>query len=347
MKDRNIEIDTLRGIACILLVAYHVIGEDMNDGLRVSTGLYREINDILIYIRMPLFTFLSGMVYAYKPFSSGVSDAFIFIKKKMRRLLIPMLTVGTVFAIIQEFTPGTNYQITDWKMLHIMPVAHFWYLESLFIIFVLIIFFELIKTFKSKILFALVLIISSILYILDIGFIYFSVSGAFYLLPYFLLGMGFQRYNITVFFKKPISIFLASSIILMLVLLYIKVLPLYNRMTVIGLLFGFMSCTAWLSLKLRSVTISKIGNYSYTIYLYHIFFTASSRILLHQFGVSNIDFIFLNGLILGVIGPICIEHLFNGTNITRLLLLGKSFTKASDLWLTKYFTRKSISTPST
>ncbi|WP_157822193.1 acyltransferase family protein [Shewanella sp. Actino-trap-3] len=64
------QIDTLRGIACILLVSYHVIGSTPMQGMKISTGLLREINDLFVYIRMPLFAFISGVLYGFRPIKS-------------------------------------------------------------------------------------------------------------------------------------------------------------------------------------------------------------------------------------------------------------------------------------
>ncbi|MFD2015051.1 acyltransferase family protein [Vibrio olivae] len=113
MNKRNIKVDTLRGLACILLVAFHVIGSDASNGLRVDTGWYREINDTFAYIRMPLFTFISGVVYAYRPFNG---DFGRFLSGKFKRVLVPMLTLGTLFAIVQSATPGTNGGDFNWKL---------------------------------------------------------------------------------------------------------------------------------------------------------------------------------------------------------------------------------------
>lgn len=101
----NLPIETLRGLACLLLVLYHVIGADASLGLRVEDGPVRWLNDGLAYLRMPLFTFLSGLVYGLRPFA-GNSRAFLV--GKVRRLLIPMLFVGTLFAVLQALIPGTN-----------------------------------------------------------------------------------------------------------------------------------------------------------------------------------------------------------------------------------------------
>ena len=142
----RLKIDTLRGLACVLLIAYHVIGFNAETGLKLSEGALRDINDTLVFIRMPLFTFLSGLVYAFRPFSFGGQS---FIYKKVRRLLFPMLSVGTIFALLQAFTPGANSNEIDWLTLHIKPVAHFWFIESLFIVFTFVLICEKLKFFDG------------------------------------------------------------------------------------------------------------------------------------------------------------------------------------------------------
>ena len=48
------------------------------------------------------------------------------------RLIVPVLTVGTLFAVVQAVVPGTNEKVTQWHLLHLLPVAHYWFLEALF-----------------------------------------------------------------------------------------------------------------------------------------------------------------------------------------------------------------------
>ena len=65
----TLHLDTIRGLACLLLVTYHVVGPDRFTGMRVADGsFYRTVlADGPLLVRMPLFTFLSGFVYAYRP----------------------------------------------------------------------------------------------------------------------------------------------------------------------------------------------------------------------------------------------------------------------------------------
>jgi surface polysaccharide O-acyltransferase-like enzyme len=151
--NRNIAVDTLRGLACIFLVAYHVVGLNPESGLKLHDGILKNVNELLAYVRMPLFTFLSGYVYAWRPYKGNWKT---FMNGKIRRLLVPMLFVGTVFAFFQAITPGTNSSITDWRILHLIPVAHFWFVESLFLIFMVIVPLEHFRILHDRRLFFIV-----------------------------------------------------------------------------------------------------------------------------------------------------------------------------------------------
>src|SRR5262245_39111390 len=106
LRSRDDSVDTARGITCVLVVAFHAIGSTPSAGLHIANeSSWRLFADLLGYVRMPAFAFLSGYVYAQRPFSN---DAGAFVIGKARRLLIPMLVVGTAFAFLQAVVPGTN-----------------------------------------------------------------------------------------------------------------------------------------------------------------------------------------------------------------------------------------------
>ena len=319
--NRNISVDTLRGIACILLVAYHVIGSNNNHGLKVSDGVYRDLNDILAFIRMPLFTFLSGLVYANRPF---VHNSKKFIIGKVKRLLIPMITVGSIFAIVQSFIPGSNQAVQNWHLLHIIPVGHFWFLEAIFLIFMLIVPLEKFQLLSSKISFTLVFFVTCLFYVSNLELRYFSISGFIYLLPFFLAGLATQRFNLSLIISKKIVGLILIILACILITIYIGLIHIKSNRTPLALFIGCLSCYSLFSLKFNSHALAKIGIYSYSIYLFHVFFTAGSRIFLSKLGVTDINILFSLSLFAGVLGPIFFEEVFNKHKLTRLLFLGKS-----------------------
>ncbi len=126
------KVQTLRGLACCLLLLYHVIGATASQGLRVQDGWLRQFTEALVVVRMPVFGLIAGAMH-------GLSSkrAWALVQHKAARLLLPMLSVGTLFALVQYAIPGSNFHTQDLWLLHIVPVAHYWFLESLFLIFCL------------------------------------------------------------------------------------------------------------------------------------------------------------------------------------------------------------------
>jgi len=314
---RDIKIDTLRGLACIFLVAYHVIGNNPSNGLHIESGFLREINDLLETVRMPLFTFLSGMVYACRPLSGNWPK---FLKGKARRLLIPMLVVGTLFAIIQAIVPGTNNKIDNWWLLHIYPVQHFWFVEALFWVFILIIPLELNRLLNNRL--VTVLIIAAFL-ALAVGQPYtklLAFKGFIYLTPFFLFGMSIVRFKIS---PLPILPSLLGFVGIM-AAIYFLTDGVYGR-SLLGCVIGMFSCYLLLGIRLKIYWLAKIGIYSYSIYIFHVFFTAASRIIVTKIVELPVEVNFLIGVTVGILGPIFVYQVAVKTPYTSLGLLGQKY----------------------
>ncbi len=317
-KTRNIEIDTLRGLACILLVSYHVIGITPDSGLRLQGGILKEINEMLAYIRMPLFTFLSGIVYGWRPYTSDWTG---FMKGKIRRLIIPMLFIGTIFAIFQTITPGTNHSVENWFTLHLKPVAHFWFLESLFLIFLMIIPLEHAGILQRKTGFGVVFLIASICYTANIGTPWLSIAGFFYLFPYFLAGLYAERFPLNKLSLQQISsIMLAVLLVLLFMYGHEYGGP---RRSPNALTIGLLFCMLLYLTRMKSTILASIGFYSYSIYLFHVFFTAGARIVLSRFGVTELWTLFTFALAAGLAGPVIVELVAARYNPAQILMLGK------------------------
>lgn len=317
----TLQIETLRGLACLLLVAYHVVGADVGFGLQVADGPVRWINDGLAYLRMPLFTFLSGLVYGVRPFG-GNSRAFL--SGKMRRLLVPMLVVGTLFALLQTVTPGVNSGPGPWYLWHVQPVAHFWFLESLFWVFVVVWALERRSWLQTGPRFAAVFVLACGVYLTVPGWPWFGLEGAIYLLPYFLGGLAATRFSFRVWLAKP---WIKGALLVGAVgaILWMG-WPVSNpdRRTGWMLMSGLSLCLLCLSSGLTHRLLADIGRRSYAIYLFHVFFTAAARIALDRLQIDMLPLDLAAGLLFGLAGPMLIDRVASRFAWPSLLLLGKS-----------------------
>ena len=317
----DMRIETLRGVACLLLVSYHVIGADPGLGLRVDDGPLRWLNDGLAYLRMPLFTFLSGLVYGNRPFDG---DSRAFLRGKARRLLIPMLVVGTLFALLQSLVPGSNGSTGPWYLLHLHPVAHFWFVESLFWVFLVVWALERWGGLQHGPAFLGLLGVACALYLGLRGWHWLGIEGAIYLLPYFLTGLACSRFALRPGLSALwVRLALAALAVVAMVLMGLPV-PNPDRRTALMLLTGMTLCLLSLSLVVVCPWLARIGTHSYPIYIFHVFFTAASRMGLDLLGVDVTAVDILLGVMSGVLGPIVLERIVSQFRWPSLLLLGQS-----------------------
>jgi peptidoglycan/LPS O-acetylase OafA/YrhL len=223
---------------------------------------------------MPLFTFLSGIVYAYRPYQS---DPITYTKGKIRRLLVPMLTIGTIFALLRSVTSTADQAAINLSTIHIYPVAHFWFVEAIFLIFLSMIILEKFKLFFNLKRAMAVMIVACAFYLAGTNIKIFSLDGAVYLFPYFLAGMILQRYKLIGNQHFLLTPLLLIAGLLALAFVLINTPQAEPKFTFPSLAIGLLLCSALVLTKLKNTFLAKIGTYSYTIYIFHVFFTAASR----------------------------------------------------------------------
>jgi fucose 4-O-acetylase-like acetyltransferase len=327
-----VSLDAWRGFACLLLVVFHVIGSDSLNGLRVAEGPLRVLNDGLAYLRLPLFTFLSGMAYGLRPFCG---DSRGFLGGKARRLLVPMLFVGTLFAIGQSLMPEANNgsfgRHRNWLLLHVEPVAHFWFVEALFWIFVLVWALESLRALATPVRLAAVWLLAAAVDLTHPGPYWLALGGTTYLLPYFLFGLATSRFSLAPRLGRGwVRMLLVAAAGLAIFKLGVPV-PNPERHTVWILLAGISLCALCASVRLEVRWLARIGASSYAIYLFHVFFTAASRIGLGQMGLTGLPVLIVTGLVLGTGGPMLLERWASRHALGRMLLLGQPLRRGVPL----------------
>lgn len=331
---KNLSIETLRGIAILLVVTGHVVGSGSSGGMKIDFPhplryLYLWID----FIQMPLFTAIAGWVYALKPFSAE-AGFYSFVRKKMLRLLVPMATVGTLYFLIQYFTPGTNHkgELSEIWRIYVYPYTIYWYLPSLFLIFLIQWWIDKWGGMNSRKKWWVCIGVGIVLSLTnDVGIMHllpnlFSFKGALGQLPYFFIGVGINRfvYSSYSFFKRK-TVGLALLLCLT-CLMYgvwigtteeIAVLRICYPLLLIPVLFYLFSIS-W-----HNLFCVWLGKYAYSIYLFHGFGTSGGRILLKAFGVKAIYLIFVLSTFIATFSPILLDRLMKRLRTGRKFLLGE------------------------
>lgn len=296
-------IESCRLLAVVLLVSYHVIGAGSDGGLQVS-GLHpaRLAADFLVDVRMPLFAFISGFVYAIRPVEPDRLGRFII--GKFRRLALPGAVAIALFMVLSEvmgtrFAPGG-----EWWQKFFLPYAHYWFLQAILLIFVIYCSFDVMT--KGRLLLPSLLVASAV-YLLEwrLPFRVMSANQAIYLLPYFILGVvvcrhgqGIAAHRNTILAAALLAAVLAAATNLA----ELRDLGHFseNRRDLQSLAFG-MGVSVLLFLTLPPVPQDlQMGSVAFTIYLYHVFATSFTRRALEGIGITSLDLHLLAGVIAGV-----------------------------------------------
>lgn len=316
----------LRGLACILLVAYHVVGIP-GAGMQVADGsFYRYATDSFELIRMPLFTFISGLVYALNP-SRGDRLRTFFIKK-LRRLGFPFLLVSAIFFLLQKSAPGANGTHAPdsmWKI-YVFPYAHFWYLQALFLIFSLVALLDAARLIERMGGFAVAMAgaVTACLTVRTESNI-LSVNEACFLLPHFLLGLGVTRFRDLVP-RRALAGMAGMALVLGVALHQASLwgfLPHFGWNSGVALLCGMGGAVTLLHAMPSSGIFRIVGASSYAIYLHHALFAAAARMVLHRMHAGD-GMIFCVSLIAGLCGPMVLEMLAQMRPWSRVALVGKA-----------------------
>ena len=328
-------VQTLRGIACLLLVAFHTVGSTSASGLHVPDGSpYREFTNLFAYIRMPLFTFLSGFVYAYRPLRPG--HELQFAAKKLRRLGVPLIVASSLLYCLRLAMHDRAVPLAQMWTIYVFPYWHLWFVQGLLLVFVMLVALEWIGALATFTRFLTVLAVSLALY--SYGPFerqnVFGLHNATYLLPFFLLGLGAQRYRERLQSNRALIAAvlccgLAQGFHTYCVLTHTlaPVDALENR-SMLGCLIGASASLCALRLVPRMRLMEYIGGSSYAIYLYHPLFVAAIILGAGARLAMPTSLLFVLGGIAGVVGPMMMERVARQIPGGQLLLEGRMASAA-------------------
>ena len=323
-------VQTLRGLACLLLVAFHTVGSTAASGLHVPDGSwYREFTTLFVHVRMPLFTFLSGLVYAYRPLRSG--QALRFSGKKVRRLGVPLVVASTVlyglhFAMHHPVPPLSGM----WSI-YVFPFWHLWFVQALLFVFAALVVLEALGALSTFRRFMVVFAISLVLYLYG-PFERQNVLGlqnATYLLPFFLSGLGAHRYRGLLQTRRALIATVVCFIVtqgfhcyIVLTRAHAPIDPVATR-SALHLLIGISASLYALQLLPRVRLLEQIGGYSFPIYLYHPLFVAAVMAGAGALLTLPTGLLFVGAGAAGIVGPMVMELAARRIPFGQLFLEGR------------------------
>lgn len=156
---------------------------------------------------MPLFFMISGYLFSLTNASFIDIDLWAFTHKKILRLLVPYVTMGTIvflikFAFSNLSHASRDFTIGNFLYMFIAPSApnstmgYLWYIVTLFVMFFIVVLLNKMHVNMKNPLCCCIMIIVCWLMENSLPKTYlFSLSAVIHYLPSFLLGILFNRYK--------------------------------------------------------------------------------------------------------------------------------------------------------
>ncbi len=320
------EINYLRGFGVLAVIAIHTTGyftvvKEFNSLVLVNLWA-----DIFSQFAVPLFILISGFVLA-KNYSENFSLRD-FYRKRVRSIIPQYLLFSSLYtafnnwAVIQNSSIGTNIALLLKNIWRADASYHLWFFSILiqfYILYPLII--KLYTVFKRRDraeLFIVLLLIIQILFMVGlhtpylsgirinlIGFLFYFGLGIYGVDHFDRLRKGFRRQTLLLF-TMSIALTIGTSFFIIIGLTtgyrYSSipayffmgaelVYPIFRVITFL-LLFNVSRILLENRKSLMAKVINKIGNYSFGIYLIHIFFNQSAIKILKGYQVDPNDWAF-------------------------------------------------------
>jgi fucose 4-O-acetylase-like acetyltransferase len=321
-----------KGIAIILVVIGHYHP--------YWTIYWRSLHNFIYTFHMPLFMFISGMLFAKENYVKSLSEYKKLITNKFYRLILPYFSVSLIACLLKIIgniffdirRPIDNNLL--WYVF-IDPRSGFvsilWFLYVLFEIF--LIFPLLCIIIKEKYVVLLILFLLSLLCWPKI----LVFDRLFFYLPIF--SFGFYAFDIVRSQKYRSSIIVLSFLIFIVLYFFVYTPGLYNGITenilricmgLAGALFVlYFSIEVARFRNLFSQFLISLGSFSMSVYLFHTFSFAPVHIIFFQVFNLGKEWFLISAVVavcMGVFLPILSEkYIIRKIPILSLLFLGTGY----------------------
>ena len=331
IKEREVWVDGVKGIACILVVCGHFFQSMVKAGIYPESSLYLWFNRTVYCFHVPLFFICSGYLYQKCSRVEDFDRWKTHVLKKALALGIPYFTFSTVTWILKTlFSGSVNEEIGGLPAtLFLMPTSPYWYLYCLFFVFLIT------PTFKTRgiaIGFTAMAWAFKAISLFWGGSSIYAVSSVFSNEIWFVGGMCLCLIDI----REKISEKAGGVSAIMGVLFF--ALSIFVFMKDIGsasmdFLLGMIACAAILIGFISLYTNRKknrvfvIAKFSFPIFLMHTLFAAPIRIILMKAGIMNPIVHTFMGIGLSFVGPIIAAEIMQEVGHLDFLLYPSRYVK--------------------
>ena len=327
VRTREKWVDDVKVIACILVVLGHFFQSMTKANILSESDLYGWFNTTIYYFHVPLFFICS--VYLYQKYSrvNSVGSWCKNVAKKALALGVPYATFTTATWVLKKvFSSSVNDQIgglCDTLFFH--PTAPYWYLYTLFFLFLVTPTFCGVKAAAVGLVVAL---IAKSLILTGEGYSVYAVSTVLSNEIWFVLGMSICVFNVQLKGRKVQGMICG----LLFMILSVVVYTVEISGSAISFAMGLLACVAVILMvadleKKFGSGMDFLARYTMPIFLMHTLFAAPLRSVLMKVGIENALIHVVLGLEISFAGPIIAAWIMKKTKWLEFFLYPNKIIK--------------------
>lgn len=320
MSQRLVGFDLVKAMAILFVVIGHTWRGLQTAGMISDTALFARIDAAIYLFHMPVFFFLSGLFFSAK------RPLVDFLRNRAILLLWPMLLWGWIDAALKSAAgipiKGHIYSATDVALSALPPVGIFWFLYTLFILHVIA--WALARLpHRAQLLAMAVLAVAA-----RAGWIHVSpfdsLWNAVIYMPPFFAGIAFSILaGHGALLRKALLLPGALAFCAAQVMVSMGVTaggPWLSTAATALASFGFVVVFANLPIGAKSTAwLGRLGQYTMPIYLTHVIFSATTRLVLLRLGYDGLTLHLLLGTLAGLLGPLLLIWLAKRAGLSAAL----------------------------
>lgn len=312
---REIWVDQVKAIGCILVVLGHFFQSMTQARILPANDLYQWFEQTIYCFHVPLFFICSGYLYQKRSSIHDIAGWGRMALKKLLVLGVPYFTFSSATWILKTlFSSSVNRKIgglVDTLFFH--PAAPYWYLYTLFFLFLITPTLRNGTMALAELAAALLLKVLGALWgvgeVQPIGYI--VLNEIWFVIGMCLCASGADKRIRNGSLRVPVI----TGVLFL--LLSIRVYRMGIDHELVNFLLGLMACFSVVAFMARifanrangangrqPVLLGVLARYTMPVYLMHTIFAASARILLLQLGISSAAVHLPVGIAIGFAGPV-------------------------------------------
>jgi len=331
IEKRNQWVDYAKGVGIILVVYGHVARGIFNARIPVSEAIYKTADGIIYSFHMPLFFFLAGLFF-YTSFAKR--SFFGFLASKVDTVIYPYIVwsilQGSIEVLLGRFTNG-HVSFEDVFSLIWAPRAQFWFLYSLFQVFLIA---SAVYIKNGRWYFLGVAVVASLCYLYQYEF--FGIAWLKMAIPFFCF------FSVGVLYQSVLHLAKENKVKIFLFLCPLAIsgqwythagLPINNSeealiLFIVSLASIILVCTFCQIIEVLDIPLlALLGQLSMPIYLAHVIAAAAVRILMQKFvGVTDFSIHLILGMVVGLTIPVMLYKAANRFGLHAIFVVPSLFS---------------------